>query len=287
MFETTPPARARRSQAGETHRVARQGHARSARPCAGRGKRTARSGTASGSSRALGGRRDLAAWCGCTPSRTVNPRQQRVVRVGDRRGVVGQRHDLALVLELPHVEQAGHLLEEHAQRDRAATRPPGSAVPRERPKWWHDKPSPTPSMVSDRGRAVARRPRGGGRVRLVMIEQPQVRMGHSPWRASRSRASAIRLSASNGALGPHSVTRYFKPLVMARESDPGRPAGGAPRSSAPCSPATTGSRSWPGRTWRPRRCRSARASARRRPGRPRSNGWESGFRASVVSAVLR
>ena len=44
------------------------------------------------------------------------PRQQRVVFVGNRGGIVCQRHHLALVFELSHVEEAGHLLEEDAQR---------------------------------------------------------------------------------------------------------------------------------------------------------------------------
>jgi len=46
----------------------------------------------------------------------LNPGQERIVVIGDRRGIVSQRHDLALVLELPHVQQAGHVLEKHAER---------------------------------------------------------------------------------------------------------------------------------------------------------------------------
>ena len=42
--------------------------------------------------------------------------EQRVIVVGDRRCVVGERHHLAFILQLPHVQQAGDVLEEHAER---------------------------------------------------------------------------------------------------------------------------------------------------------------------------
>ncbi len=46
----------------------------------------------------------------------THPRQQRIVGVGDWRRIVRQRHHLAFVFELAHVEQVRDVLEEHADR---------------------------------------------------------------------------------------------------------------------------------------------------------------------------
>ena len=105
--------------------------------------------SASGSARAPGRSACPGASVSMTPSRTLNPRQQRVVLIGNRRGVVGQRHHLALVFELAHVEEVRDVLEEHAERACApATRPRARAGRRERPEIVDDRPSPTPSIVS-------------------------------------------------------------------------------------------------------------------------------------------
>ena len=78
----------------------------------------------------------------------ANERKQRVVFIGNRRGVVGQRHYFPLVLELAHVEEIRDVLEEHAQRDVApATRPHAPAGRRETIEIVAERPSPRPSIV--------------------------------------------------------------------------------------------------------------------------------------------
>ena len=148
MFETTPPASARRSR--PVSRTASR-----ARADAGAFDHALRQvgellvrDSASGSSP----ERRRTPWPGrvvsSTPSRTVNPRQQRIVLVGDRRGIVGQRHHLALVFQLPHVEEAGHVLEEDAERvARACDAATRVSRPSRNVEMVDDRPSPTPSMV--------------------------------------------------------------------------------------------------------------------------------------------
>jgi hypothetical protein len=72
----------------------------------------------------------------------THQRQQRVLVVGDRRGVVCQRHHLALVFELAHVEEVGDVLEEDAER-----------APRRR--YRHPLEPPLAKRRNRRGEAIA------------------------------------------------------------------------------------------------------------------------------------
>ena len=67
--------------------------------------------------------------------------------VGDRRGIVRQRHDLALVFQLAHVEQVRDVLEEHAQRARAGDAATRVSRPSRNTEMVDERPSPTPSIV--------------------------------------------------------------------------------------------------------------------------------------------
>ena len=147
-FDTTPPASASRRQSGQANRVAGERDARRARRRAARDRRTARSRIASEL-------RPSARRSACpgravsmTPSRTRTKREQRILLVGNRRGVVGQRHHLAFVFELAHVEQVRDVLEEHAQRALAPATPRRAAdARRETPRCVAERPSPRPSIV--------------------------------------------------------------------------------------------------------------------------------------------
>ncbi len=110
-----------------------------------------------------------------------DPLEQRVVGVGDRRGVIGQRHDLAFVFELAHVQQVRHVLEENAEgasrrrrRDAAQV-----AVLEFRDRRGH--PVAEPVDGHDRTGFKSGGPCRRGGVRLVVVDELQLRM---PKRAS-------------------------------------------------------------------------------------------------------
>ena len=122
--------------AGRHRAPARPQHVR---PCAARGRRTARWRNRQWT-RASGRRK---AWPGhavsITPSRTRTHGSSGLSASAIGRRVVGQRHDLAFVLELAHVEQVRHVLEEHA--DRVARGRCGDARRAARRERWRSSPT--------------------------------------------------------------------------------------------------------------------------------------------------
>ena len=132
----------------------------------------------------------------------------------------------------------------------------------------------------DRARREVRGPRRRRRVRLVMIDEPELRARRAPWRASGWR-SASRLSASKTGPGGHSVMRYFSARVSS-ESGAGPGLAAADRVVALLAPGPPSAESsWRDRRWRRRRDRSA-------PGvRPRARRHASIDRAGKRTSSLR
>ena len=75
-----------------------------------------------------------------------------------------------------------------------------------------ERPSPRPSIVSTAHGREVRRPGRRRRVRLVMIDEPELRRAERVHAAS-CRRSASRLSAFGHGPGGHSVIRYFTARV--------------------------------------------------------------------------
>ena len=93
--------------------------------------------------------------------------------IGD--GVVGERHHLALVFELAHVQQVGDVLEEHAGRLRAGVdRDHRSSRPSRKRLTVAALPSPTPSIVTTSARVEAAGVGRRGRMTRVVVVQPSV-----------------------------------------------------------------------------------------------------------------
>ena len=85
--------------------------------------------------------------CGIAAVAVINAGQHRIAGIGNRRGVVGQRHHLALVFELAHVQQVV-TCSKNTPGDAGRGGGDRSSARRETRETVADMPSPTPSMVT-------------------------------------------------------------------------------------------------------------------------------------------
>ena len=163
--------------------------------------------------------------------RHAEERQQRIRFVGNRRGVVGERHHLAFVFELAHVQQVGHVLEEDAERvpRRRRGEPPQTAVG-ERGDGGRQAVADAVDR-QDRARGETARPRrGGGMTRVVIVERQR--------RASQPERTQARAEAPAGSGGArrrvvaHSVIQYFARFCQ-RDSGRAEPFAAGSGSSVP------------------------------------------------------